>query len=381
MPERTLRSIQQALNRSNEAQVTQFLLGIALLALTLVLVALLVRKIRGHRRLLAEWKELAARGLRLGLTREERTLLRELAKREAPWTPLDVVQNIEVFERAVHGYLEGSAGPSGPRTSSAAPGAGCVRSVRVKLGFERPPGLRYFSTRELEPGQEVRLKLQPGGPSAEQALRATGRREDYLELTGLAPVGEALRGRRVDGLFFRGSHAYGFQSEVVGIDLATATCLLRHTIKVTSGGLREFQRVALGKPAVFRAEWEGPDVRREGTVRDVSGGGLSLQCPCYYETGERLVLAITPGLWLRGGEGDGPAPENEQMADRQMAGVIVDTEKTGDGRCIHHVEFRDATDEDRQYVMRLVRRIELSAAREAATEPVGEQASAGRAED
>jgi hypothetical protein len=122
--------------------------------------------------------------------------------------------------------------------------------------------------------------------------------------------------------------------------------------------------VPLDKSVTFRAKWEGSAVRREGIVRDLSGGGLSLLCPCYYETGEQLLLNITPAQWFGGEEeNDEKLPE-----DRQIVGSIVDTQQTGDGRCVHHVEFLDVTDDERQYLVGLVRRIELSTARQQAPE-------------
>lgn len=363
MPERTLRGIQQALSRSSETDVTRFLLVVALVALVLCLTALLVRQVQSRHRLVAAWKGLAEKMLQLGLTREERGLVREFAKREAPWTPMEVLQNIDVFEGAVHRYLEGVASSSRPLEPSAE-AAGRVRSVRMKLGFQRPPGILCFSTRELEAGQEVRLRIPGGKTPSELSARATGRREDLLELAELRPADEGLRGRRVDAVFFRGSRAFGFQSEVVEVDASRATCLLKHSVQVTPGGLREFQRVPLDKAVTFRAKWEGPGVCRQGTARDLSGGGLSLLCPCYYETGEQLVLNITPGRWFGGEEG-----EHEKLPeDRQIVGSIVDTQRTGDGRCVHHVGFLDVTDEERGYLLGLVRRVELSTAKAQAAE-------------
>ena len=73
--------------------------------------------------------------------------------------------------------------------------------------------------------------------------------------------------------------------------------------------------------------------------------------------GEEILLQLRPDAYLR--TPDGPA--RSHLADRPLKGAILQTRRTADGRCVHHIEFRDVDNEDREYLFRLVRHIELDA--------------------
>lgn len=353
MPLRALDGIHDALQGPSGVRWACFIIGAALLVILLLLVHVLVVRTRRRRRLRASWQQFAARMVDRQLSRREGQLLRELAERETPWRPLDVAERIEVFERAVHRYLKAIESPgSGPEPTGAA--AAQVRSLRGKLGFEAPAGAFYFSTRQLPAGLQVHLTTS-GADSPGTWAKVKGGREDFLELVELESPDARLKGRRVEVVFFQGTSAFSFEVDVVAVDTASASCLLTHSLDVRSAGMREFHRVAVGKPITFRAAWEEPRVRREGTLRDLSAGGLGLLCPCLYERGEELVINISPARCL----GEGGAPGVRPIEDRQIGGRIVETRRTRDGRCVYHVEFSDISESDQQYVFGLVRRLEL----------------------
>jgi len=353
MPYRTLEGIRSALGAPKGAGWAYVIVAIALLAICGALVHVLIVQVRRRNRLRAVWRELGRKMSDRKLSPAERQLVCALAARQALWSPADVIEKVEAFEEAVERHLSGLTVPAS-RSGPVPNAAQVISGLRAKLGFETLPGAIYYSTREIAAGQPVRLRAADGGAAAEIEATVRGGREDLLELVGAPPSVTQLKGRRVRAVFYRANGAYGFESSVVDVDPAQGSCLLAHSLDVVPAGLREQHRVTIGRPVAFRASWEKPEVRREGLLCDLSAGGLALRCPCYYETGEQLLIAIAPVQYLPpAGEHAEPPPE-----DRQIAGLILETRHTADGRCIYHVEFRDIGDEDRAYLVGLVRRIE-----------------------
>ncbi|MHC4788342.1 MAG: PilZ domain-containing protein [Planctomycetota bacterium] len=348
----SLDSIRNALGGPSGGPWVFLVIGLALLGILLLLLQVLVSKVRQYRRVQGAWGTLAERMGRWRLNRQEAEVLRELARRESPWNPLAVVERLEIFERAVHRYLN-RLRSSGSDPDSVQHAADYVHSLRQKLNLAHPGGTAYYSTRELADGQQVHLT--PLGRGEVEAIPATVRagREDYLALSGLGQPAGGLKGRTVEAVFFRGKNAFSFESEVVAVGGEGTSCLLTHTLDIRSAGLREFHRVPARGPVTFRAAWEEPDVAREGTLRDLSAGGLAVLCPCYYETGEKLMLHLRPGACL--GQERSEELKEEEL---ELAGTIVDTRQTPDGRCVHHVEFNGLSAEEQQSILKLVRRIE-----------------------
>lgn len=355
-----IEAIRGGLQGPSGMQWAWLIVCIASLLICVLVVHLLVLHVRRHHRLVQQQREFARKMSALGLSRAERTLLEAFAKRETPHRLLDVVDRIEVFERAVHRYL-GLLRSSG-RGSGAMQAAGSrIQALRQKLRFQEVPGVVYYSTRELQPRQSVRLT--PLGDDRRQGVwaKVSATREDFLELVELEPVDEALRGRRVKAAFFSHGRAYSFDSSVVEMDAAGAWCLLDHSTDVRTAGMREFHRVTVNSPIVIRGAEESADVRREGTLRDLSAGGLAVMAPCYYESGQDLILHISPSQYVGEPGNGGPALE-----DRQLHGVVVSTHQVEQGRCLYHIEFRGVQADDGRYLFRLVNALELSGRR---TEP------------
>jgi hypothetical protein len=112
--------------------------------------------------------------------------------------------------------------------------------------------------------------------------------------------------------------------------------------------------VQVNAPAAVRAPWEDEQVQREATLRDLSAGGAGLVSRCYFEDGEQVVVVLRPGDCLP----EGAAAEDE--GPRDLPGTIVGLERTPGGRCRYHVEFGELDSSDRQFLFRLVNRLEAA---------------------
>jgi hypothetical protein len=267
-----------------------------------------------------------------------------------------IVERAEVFERAVHRYLRGvNHDPLSPAVQEA---ARAVSVLRERLSPSAPPGTPAYSSRQLPRGQRLQLNLkEPEGGGSVVTCRVGEQREEFLVLTGLSPPDGVAGVRALEAMFFVGKGAHSFDATVLDSDTAAGTCGVTHSIDIRPGGRREYQRVDVNRPVVFRAAWEDSDVQREGTALDLSAGGIGLLSPCYYETGEELIVELRPQALVgdRTGAGEG------RMADRTIKARIADSRHTPDGRCRYHVEFSDVDQDDRQYLFRLIRRIEARA--------------------
>ncbi len=353
-PLRALDGIQSALQRgSGGVHWALLVVGAVLLVILLLLVHVIIEQVRRRRKVKGEWQKLARKLCAWKLERPERELVHELARDQAPHEPLKVVEELDVFEQAVHRYLQrmASRGPGGQEPARA---AARVAALREKLSFRRPRGGTYFSTRELEDGLRVFLS-GPDGGLANVRGEVHGQREDYLALAGVSPAERGLEGRTVEVTFFAGESAYSFTTRVVRLDTAAGTCLLEHSLDVRSTGVREHHRVEVRRPVAFRAQWEGRQVRREGELRDLSAGGLCVQCPSYYETGEELLFEFVAQDYV--GERARRAPGLAEP--RTVQGKIIETRRSGEDECVYHVEFQGISDADRQYLLTLVRQVEL----------------------
>lgn len=349
-----LRGIQQAMR--SEGRTDWALIVIAVVALVIVglLVHVLVSAIRRRRRLVASWQEFTDRLERWGLEPHCRKLLRELASRYSPGNPVRLIEDLGVFEMAVHRHLKPlcARGPGEKSRRAAA----AIRELREKLGLRVPSGVTYYSTRELPSGQEVQLRPVKGQEEGTWWAVVGALREDFLALQDVRPKPGGLQGAEVRVVFFSDGRAYSFETKVVVADAAASICLLEHTVDVRSAGARQFHRVQVNGPIAFRAEWEDEEVEREGRVRDFGAGGLALDCPCYYEGEEQLILHIEPGNYLPGAAGS-----QTDMGDRSIKGRIVESRRLSGGRCRYHIEFRDLDADERQYLFRLARTLELNA--------------------
>jgi len=344
------RGLQDGLQSATGLGWALLIIGFAGLVIVALVIQMLMRGIRRRRRLVENWREFGARMDRWELDAPSRALLRELARRECPQTPVTLLEQIEVFERAVHRYLKPICAAGGQRAEKA---ARAVAEARRKLGFVGTEGPVYYSTRELRQGQQLQLAPRGGsefwGTVAEQS-------EASLHVKPSAPLPADVAGQTVEVVFFEGNRAYSFEARVLRLDASASECVLEHVLDVRSAGAREFHRVDVGKSIAFRAAWEDEDVERIGVLRDLSAGGLALVSQCYYEDGEDVVVSFRPADYLSHKDEAGP-----ELEERRITGTIVETERVAGGRCLYHVNFPELDAEGRRYLFRLVHRLELAA--------------------
>jgi hypothetical protein len=326
------------------------LAGAVLLVIVALLVHVIVLHLRRHRRLREDWAELARRLTEAGLARAQAEVAMELAQRASAADPLQIIRSSAVFERAVHGYLAGLS-PAGAGPGSQRRAAEQITVLRKKLAVPRPEGRLFYSSRQVESGQQVHIAPLDERLPVEVEGRVGRRREDALELVGVEPASPDLEGRRVEVIFFAGKGAFRFETEVLEVDPQSSSCLLAHALEVESAGERQLHRVKVDRPSSHRGAWEEADVEREAILRDLSGGGCALVCGCVYEEGEEVVVSVTPGLYLEAGE---------VPPDRELTGRVVEARQVGNEQCMYHVEFTDLAEGDRRYLLDLVRRIELA---------------------
>lgn len=345
-----LRGLQDGLQSSTGPRWALLIIGFAGLAIVALVIHMLIRGIRRRRRLVENWQEFGARMDRWELDAPSRKLLRELAMRECPEAPVSLLEQMEVFERAVHRYLKPLCASGGQQAEDA---ARSVAEIRRQLGFLETEGPVCYSTRELREGQQLQLACKDG---REFWGSVCERREDFLRVKLSETPPDDITGQAVEAVFFEGNRAYSFETEVVRVDGAGSICVLEHALDVRSAGAREFHRVGVGESITFRAAWEDDGVERVGTLRDLSAGGLAVVSQCYYEEGEDVVVLFRPSDYLPRRDQTG-----EELGERRLGGTIVETERLAGRRCLYHVNFPELDAEERRYLFRLVHRLELAA--------------------
>ncbi len=348
-----LRGIQEKLQTGAGLGWALFIIAAACLVILGLLIRAFVLALRRRRRLVEEWSDFRRRLDRWGMDGGSRRLLQNMATDHTPGAPLSLIQNEETFERAVHEHLKPvcANGPS----EQARREAEAVAELRATLGFERTEEARIQSSRQIGRGREVQLTW--GGEDDSETSRAVvgEPREDFLPLVELAATETDLEGEEVHLLLFIGERGYGFETTVGEFNPADATCLLHHSVELRAAGARELHRVPVEKPAFFRAVSETPEVEREGTLIDLSAGGLGLMCPCYFEQDEEVIIDLRPADLL------GEETAEEGMEKRSLTCSVVTAQRIEEERCRYHLEFLDLDGEARQFVRRLVRALEVRA--------------------
>ena len=162
--------------------------------------------------------------------------------------------------------------------------------IRAVLGFDRLlPGDQLRSTRQL--GRGHHLLLRPAGLAAEAGAPWVVEAQDdhALVVTPLlsdssAPIDSWQPGIRVQGHYPQGRDVtYGFATHVLGVELAARRLLLRHTQHVERVQQRSFFRLSTRFPIVLLVGEGAASLdleqasRLQGTVVDISGGGLSVR--------------------------------------------------------------------------------------------------------
>ncbi len=346
-----LDGIQRTLRAPGGHGAMLLVFGACSLLMLAVLLQLYFSQWNRRRRLAERWRRFTQSMVRHRLSAEQRGLLGEMARREAPEDPGLLLQSLEAFERAVHHQLKPLISNQGGRVVEEA--SALVSGLRQALGFSRTHSREYFSTRELHEGQPIELYA-----AARDAPICTARvavpREDYLEL-GELRYAQPLTGRRVRAAFYSLGRRFEFQTEPLHVDLPHGICRLAHTVDVRAADQREHFRVEHSAPLRVRAQWEPEDLWRTAQLRNISAGGAALVAGCYYEEGEDLLVHLRPADYLP------PAAlvEGEEFDARSLAASVLETRHLPEERCLYRVEFRDVSPDDRCYLYRIVQKLQL----------------------
>lgn len=345
-----LKGIQQGL-RAGDLRPALIIFGVCSFLLLLLMLRVYMRRLGTRRRVEGRWREFRQALRRAHLTTAERETAVEMASKEVPESPSSILQELETFESAVHRYLN-------PRVvhGEADDAAELVRGLREKLGFAENPGRIYCSTRGLQPGQQLLLGPAGEAGAGRQPARVARRREDVLEVEGLDRP-EELPEDVVSAEFTAEGRIFGFETEVLGVEPEAGRCRLGHTLDVRAMDSREFYRTEVDKNITIRAGWEEEDVRRQMLLENLSAGGAALLGGCYYEEGERLILHIDPGQL-----GERAVDEDRELGPRDVEAMVLAAE-TVEQRCRYRVEFQDVEPETRQFLFRMVQKLELRARR------------------
>lgn len=230
-----------------------------------------------------------AAGLERRLSKAQVRLLYDLAQRHRLRNPLLLLTSLKIFDRQV-----------GRLAAETPPGSGTLdrfAAIRRRLGFDKPPvEQRFYTTRTLSPGQ--RLMVWPHGEEAgfilcvivgrdERALSAVPLRRDDDRRLSLLGAGDKVKAR----LWRDGDTEYRFRTEILEVDDRTTTIRLRHAESLERVQLRDYYRARVDAPLTLfvlpkRVEEIAPETvpsrataRLEGTLLDLSGGGMSVQLP------------------------------------------------------------------------------------------------------
>ena len=237
-----------------------------------------------------------ARAQAQGLTPAQSRLLWQLARQGGVKDPRVLLQAPAAFERCVSRGVARLNGQTAPE----------LGRIRTVLGFDRLVPHQWVRTsRQLERGQRLVIASENGTPAASEWV-VGARDEQALVASPLLEHPDCtwsawLPGERVQVRFQRGNDAtYGFATDVLAVEPQAQRLVLRHADRVERRQRRGFFRWdAPFAIVLFVPVQEGPldreqAVRLEGTVVNISGGGLCVQLPEDVPPAARVV--VDPGF-------------------------------------------------------------------------------------
>lgn len=210
-------------------------------------------------------------------------LLYDISRQHGMRDPLLLLTSLRTFDQHAGRVAEG-----GDKRRLKAVGA-----ARMRLGFDTPSvQQRFYTTRTLAPGQK--LMVWPHGQEAgfiqcvvvdrdERAITAVPLRRDDDRLLSNLQAGDQIKVR-----FWRdGDTEYRFRTDILEVESDRTSIRIRHAETLERVQQRDFYRVRVGRPLGLYALPPGiedlePDKvsaaatdRLDGTLLDISGGGLS----------------------------------------------------------------------------------------------------------
>ncbi len=338
--------------------------------------------------LVVKWRERQRKGQALNMRMKQlrlsegeqdvaRQLSRHVPAARAEAAPTAVLDETGVFEEAVEGFLnsvmrEGGEVELGNYDGAIAgtpPEAQAVASLRMKLGHDGPQRGIYYSTRELQPGQEIYIAIGTGPKAVTVRARVGRRREDFLGLTDIQPRNALIVGHAAEIGFFSRGHNFNFATQVVHIDRANGSGHALHSQAVRTGGRRRYYRVPVRGPVKVGAPDAATDCMFDGTLCDLSAGGAGVVCPVRLDGIDKLSLDISPDRCM--GEMTRTAPGRSTsrgtvnrygMSDMRVAAWVVGVQQHDEG-FFYHLEFRSIRPAEEQHLSRFVNMIESAAIR------------------
>ena len=335
-----------------------WMLYVLVAILAMFIVAYWVEKLRRR----AEWRRtLEAEFASLGdlardkdCTREEQTILEDLARRFAPEEPFRVGTMRQVFNRCVDAAMD-EALKSGDKKLFERRGA-ILRDIRVKLGQDYVPfGLRIQSTRELYHKQPMWVSTAPDLDHAQWTRMVVAQVDEghfYLAHEDDIPLPAVRPGDTIHIRMWREEDArYEFNARLVSTQPSAPEWELAHAVRLRRLQARAHFRIkhdAAVEVGIVNAPLDGemagiearPIVTRlRGRITSLSGGGYAVMLtqPVPRQVLLRVQFDIDPA--------HGPLLTNAR---------IVGSVDISGGRHLIRAQFVGMSEEGREIVTRHV---------------------------
>lgn len=324
---------------------------------------------------LAQWlitrrlrmRRLRRRLVQKGFSPEETALLLNMARKYAAVRISDIAERIPVFEDAVEKHLRKleRAGKDVGET------AGLIARIRVGLGFLRPPGVKYFSTREIETGQLFEITCRIDGEIINARGVAGERCEERLNIVYMQPAEERMENAKAEVCFLSNDgRRFSFRTTLSDVNPENKRCRAEHTNSVNRTDKRIARRVTIEAPARWRLANEDEDSWQNGSLIDLNPFGAALSCLDDIGVGSELILKIPTGDCLMS-----PPPDRENIDPIvEVRGNIVGASGRRNGGAYRYsVEFLESELEQQDMICRTLALLD----RQRCGAAYGEDASGG----
>ena len=238
------------------------------------------------------WERHAHEGFRFaaqerGLSPGQIELLRRIAREGGMRHPLLILTSLNEFDRQLGGFLRREAEPKDRRVGES------LAHIRTLLGFdELPTGNPMSTTRELKVGQRLMVWPEKGGSKGFCQCVVSHRDDEAIAAVPLLRLDdncltELQPDDRIKVRFWRDHDTeYRFRSRILKFYPHTTSIVIEHVEKLERVQKRDFFRLGVHFNIRFNAIDSGDEGTKhsadsaatpiEGSVHDLSGGGLSM---------------------------------------------------------------------------------------------------------